>query len=126
MGYAFTDCCGNAMCYVQNKARLDITRLQRLSSGLGSFTTDGIRSTQPGAATPALDNTSREILRMIFDRDGSYLQVSPIASTHSATPGGRDPRARFAFWASSAARLPGCKKTPQHQRPVALAVTHIP
>lgn len=67
---------GNAGQCVQNKARLDITRLQRLSSGLGSFTTDGIRSSQPGVATPALDTTSKELLRMIFDKDGSYLQVS--------------------------------------------------
>ena len=74
LGYPYFDI--NSQWCVQNKARLDITRLQRLSSGLGSFTTDGIRSTQPGVATPALDNTSREILRMIFDKDGSYLQVS--------------------------------------------------
>ncbi|KAL3139585.1 hypothetical protein ABBQ38_003904 [Trebouxia sp. C0009 RCD-2024] len=59
-----------------NKARLDITRLQRLGSGFGNFTTSGIRSTQPAAAAnpPALDDTSKEILRMVFDRNGSYLQ----------------------------------------------------
>lgn len=63
--------------FVQNKARLDITRLQRLGSGLGNFTTSGIRSTQPAVAAnaPALDDTSKEILRMVFDRNGSYLQV---------------------------------------------------
>ena len=60
---------------LQDKARLEINRLQRLSSGFGNFTTSGIRSAQPVASAPALDDTSREILRMVFDRNGSYLQV---------------------------------------------------
>ncbi|KAL0055837.1 hypothetical protein WJX82_004897 [Trebouxia sp. C0006] len=57
-----------------DKARLDITRLQRLSSGFGSFTTSGIRSASPALTAPALDDTSREVLKIVFNRNGSYLQ----------------------------------------------------
>ncbi|KAA6425975.1 MAG: eyespot assembly ABC1 kinase family [Trebouxia sp. A1-2] len=57
-----------------DKARLDITRLQRLSSGFGNFTTSGIMSTSPHLTAPALDDTSREVLKIVFNRNGSYLQ----------------------------------------------------
>jgi len=60
---------------MQDKARLDITRLQRLSSGFGSFTTSGIRSVSHDPNAPALDDTSREVLKIVFNGNGSYLQV---------------------------------------------------
>ncbi len=63
-----------ALC-VQDKARLDISRLQRLSSGFGNFTTSGIRSTVPDTNAPALDDTSKEVLKIVFNSNGSYLQV---------------------------------------------------
>ena len=65
---------------VQDKARLDITRLQKLSSGFGSFTTSGIRSTAADTNVPALDDTSKEVLRIVFNRNGSYLQVRRLGS----------------------------------------------
>ena len=60
---------------LQDKPRLDIGRLQRLSSGFGSFTTSGIRATDPAAATPVLDNNAKEVLKLVFNQRGSYLQV---------------------------------------------------
>ena len=60
---------------MQDKARLDITRLQRLSSGFGNFTTSGIRSSMSDAYAPALDDTSKEVLKLVFNENGSYLQV---------------------------------------------------
>ena len=59
---------------MQDKARLDIARLQRVSAGFGSFTTSGIRSAQPQNAN-LLDDNSREVLKLIFSRDGGFLQV---------------------------------------------------
>lgn len=62
--------------WVQDKARLDIARLQRVSAGFGSFTTSGIRSAQPLPQTGnLLDDNSREVLKLVFSRDGSFLQV---------------------------------------------------
>lgn len=74
--------------------RLDISRLRRMADGFGSFTTDGLTSRGTGApstsgraatgsAAPALapqqqqallDRTSREALRTIFRKEGSYVQ----------------------------------------------------
>lgn len=61
---------------------MDITRLQRLSSGFGSFTTSGIRSVSPALTAPALDDTSREVLKIVFNRNGSYLQVFNHCMVH--------------------------------------------
>ena len=70
---------------IQDKARLDITRLQRLSSGFGNFTTSGIRSTTPDTTAPALDDTSKEVLKIVFNRNGSYLQVI-VCCTSACSP----------------------------------------
>ena len=70
---------------IQDKARLDITRLQRLSSGFGNFTTSGIRSTTMDTTAPALDDTSKEVLKIVFNRNGSYLQVI-VCCTSACSP----------------------------------------
>lgn len=62
--------------FLQDKTRLDITRLQRVSAGFGNFTTSGIRSSQASPdQTNLLDDNSREVLKLVFSRDGSFLQV---------------------------------------------------
>ena len=65
---------------VQNKSRIDIGRLQRLSSAFGNYTVDGLTESTvalpPVNGRPALDSTTKEALKLIFTREGSYAQVS--------------------------------------------------
>ncbi|KAK9823974.1 hypothetical protein WJX72_006718 [[Myrmecia] bisecta] len=58
-----------------DKTRLDIARLQSLAAGFGSFTVNGIQDpSQLVAQAPVLDSTAREALKVVFSRDGSYVQ----------------------------------------------------
>lgn len=70
---------------MQNKPRIDIGRLRRLSSAFGDYTVEGLTASpaklpvaagagagQPGAA---LDKTTAEALKLVFSREGSYAQV---------------------------------------------------
>lgn len=74
---------------MQNKSRIDIGRLQRLSTAFGRYTVSGLTVTNPaagvtnrgvsptagGPAAPVLDSTAKEALKVVFSRDGSYAQV---------------------------------------------------
>ncbi len=74
---------------LQNKSRIDIGRLQRLSTAFGRYTVSGLTVTNPvagvtdrgvssaagGPAVPVLDSTAKEALKVVFSRDGSYAQV---------------------------------------------------
>ena len=70
------------ICTLQDKTRLDITRLQRLADGFGSFTVAGTQA-QPAAVAGqpkvVLHDSAREALKVVFSRDGSYVQVRPAA-----------------------------------------------
>lgn len=83
----------------QDKNRLDIGRLRRMTEGFSSFTVAGMQEQRPmatasgrapgygttvsgpgsaSAATatrPILDDTAKDALRVVFSRDGSYVQV---------------------------------------------------
>ncbi|CAL8467304.1 g6841 [Coccomyxa elongata] len=71
-----------------NKSRIDIGRLQRLSTAFGRYTVSGLTVTNlpagvtnrgssltaGGPAVPVLDSTAKEALKVVFSRDGSYAQ----------------------------------------------------
>jgi hypothetical protein len=63
----------------QDKSRIDIGRLQRLSSAFGSYTVDGLTESTTALAPvngqPVMDPTTKEALKLIFTREGSYAQV---------------------------------------------------
>ena len=79
----------NADTYItclQNKSRIDIGRLRRLSSAFGDYTTEGLTASseasmpagqpgQPRQPAPALDKTTADALKLVFSREGSYAQV---------------------------------------------------
>ena len=76
----------------QNKSRIDIGRLQRLSSAFGRYTVSGLTVTNPAAggpvvagepSTPVLDGTAKEALKLVFSREGSYAQVIPKPQTET-------------------------------------------
>lgn len=67
---------------MQNKSRIDIGRLRRLSSAFGNYTTEGLTaspaalpSAGPGQPAAALDKTTREALKLVFSQEGSYAQA---------------------------------------------------
>ena len=67
---------------LQNKSRIDIGRLRRLSSAFGNYTTEGLTASSeasmpagPRQPAPALDKTTADALKLVFSRDGSYAQV---------------------------------------------------
>ena len=69
---------------LQNKSRIDIGRLRRLSSAFGNYTTEGLTVSSeagmpagPGQPAPALDRTTADALKLVFSREGSYAQVCP-------------------------------------------------
>ena len=82
--HALTVCMGS-----QNKSRIDIGRLRRLSSAFGNYTTEGLTASSaassaavpagPGQPGAALDRTTAEALKLVFRREGSYAQVCPLA-----------------------------------------------
>jgi hypothetical protein len=70
---------------MQNKSRIDVGRLRRLSSAFGDYTVEGLTTSptempigggagavQSGAA---LDKTTAEALKLVFSREGTYAQV---------------------------------------------------
>ena len=67
---------------MQNKSRIDIGRLKRLSGAFSNYTVEGLTASsapvmpagprQPG---PALDQTTAEALKLVFRTEGSYAQV---------------------------------------------------
>ena len=96
----------------QNKSRIDIGRLRRLSSAFGAYTVSGLTGANagpPAAAAPAaapaatlaarggasaslapvatLDDTTRDALKLVFSTQGSYAQASTSSITHSASQG---------------------------------------
>ena len=75
-------CADACIACLQNKSRIDIGRLRRLSSAFGDYTTEGLTaSTQaslpagPRQPAPALDRTTADALKLVFSREGSYAQV---------------------------------------------------
>ncbi|KAK9866008.1 hypothetical protein WJX84_009124 [Apatococcus fuscideae] len=60
------------------KTRLDVARLQRLTSGFGAFTVAGIAGQSEPVAVPAqghlIDENVKEAIRLIFTREESYIQ----------------------------------------------------
>ena len=70
---------------MQNKSRIDIGRLRRLSSAFGDYTVEGLTASPaglpvgagagPGQPGAALDKTTAEALKLVFRREGSYAQV---------------------------------------------------
>ena len=81
--HACADACVTCL---QNKSRIDIGRLRRLSSAFGDYTTEGLTaSTQasmpagPRQPTPALDKTTADALKLVFGSKGSYAQVCAAA-----------------------------------------------
>ena len=79
------------VCSAQNKSRIDIGRLQRLSSAFGRYTVSGLTVTNPPAAVtnpaggpsaPVLDGTAKEALRLVFSPEGSYAQVIIFCCKH--------------------------------------------
>ena len=75
-------CADSCVTCLQNKSRIDIGRLRRLSSAFGDYTTEGLTaSTQaslpagPRQPAPALDKTTADALKLVFGSKGSYAQV---------------------------------------------------
>lgn len=56
-----------------------MVRLQRLADGFSSFTTNGLTGPGEGAAAAVnaqlLDESAKEALKVVFSREGSYIQV---------------------------------------------------
>ena len=91
------------MSLTQNKSRIDIGRLRRLSSAFGAYTVSGLtganagspsttaapvapaaalaaaRRGNAGGLAPALDDTTRDALKLVFSTQGSYAQASASA-----------------------------------------------
>jgi hypothetical protein len=75
---------------LQNKSRIDIGRLRRLSGAFGNYTVSGLTQAngaaalpavgQPAALPPALDDTTRDALRMVFSARGNIAQARPLAA----------------------------------------------
>lgn len=66
----------------QDKARVSVARLQRLTRGFGAFTVAGIQPTPGAGARPLgaptaqlVSQPARDALRLVLSADGSYLQA---------------------------------------------------
>ena len=72
---------------MQNKSRIDIGRLRRLSSAFGNYTVEGLTAgstpvpTGPRQPDAALDKTTADALKLVFSKQGSYAQVTAWTST---------------------------------------------
>ena len=74
-----------AFASLQNKSRIDIGRLRRLSSAFSNYTVEGLTASSapvlpagPRQPTAALDKTTAEALKLVFRTEGSYAQVRPM------------------------------------------------
>jgi hypothetical protein len=85
---------------MQDKARIDVTRLQRLASGFSNFTVSGLAAesevaagTEAAAAASGLvlDDTAKAALRVVFAKDGSYAQEVRTHPSSSRTLSYRGP-----------------------------------
>ena len=75
---------------LQNKSRIDIGRLRRLSGAFGDYTVSGLTQSngaaglpaagQPRALPPALDDTTRDALKMVFSTRGNIAQARAQAA----------------------------------------------
>ncbi len=70
----------------QDKARVSVARLQRLTRGFGAFTVAGIQPTPGAGARPLgaptaqlVSQPARDALRLVLSADGSYLQARRCA-----------------------------------------------
>ena len=80
---ALRACADACITCLQNKSRIDIGRLRRLSSAFGNYTTEGLTASAepsmlpagPRQPTPALDKTTADALKLVFSSKGSYAQV---------------------------------------------------
>ena len=78
-------CADSCITCMQNKSRIDIGRLRRLSSAFGDYTTEGLTASAepsmpagPRQPAPALNKTTADALKLVFSREGSYAQVCAV------------------------------------------------
>ncbi len=83
--------CLRAPACLQNKSRIDIGRLRRLSSAFSNYTVEGLTAspapvlpTGPRQPAAALDKTTADALKLVFRTEGSYAQVRLVL--HSTLP----------------------------------------
>ena len=68
---------------MQDKARVSIARLQRLTRGFSNFSVAGLQPTDASSGSPGLgprprvSAPARDALRLVLSSEGSYLQVCP-------------------------------------------------
>ena len=82
--------CLTASAHVQNKSRIDIGRLKRLSGAFSNYTVEGLTASSapvvpagPRQPAPALDKTTAEALKLVFRTEGSYAQVRAVVHDRS-------------------------------------------